>query len=163
VSFTETDPNPNVNNDRIEIDFSTDPSDFSDPVYEAATTQHVYTTGNPAQFIVSATAGVTKILFNNTNNFWFIWNHGPIQGFMNFTHVSLHELGHIIGLHHCTAGGYPVMIETFNLNHSSHPRLYLQTPDQQGLQKLCNHVTGIEDYIWVYVNNPTDPFNVNQI
>ncbi|MBK7378827.1 MAG: matrixin family metalloprotease [Ignavibacteriales bacterium] len=165
VSFTESDPDPNVFGDQIQINFTSSAS-----VFEGSPAGAEYTGALTAlcvsdnKFVVTAVnhqtqAPYTTILFNNSDSRMFTWGRGLNSGFVNFTHVSLHELGHIIGLNHCTAGGYPVMEDVTYYTQIA-PRVFLQDPDIEGLQNLCDYVTGIEDFITITSEYPT--YNVDQ-
>lgn len=164
VSFTESDPDPNIFGDQIQINFTTSASVFEGTPggagYTAALTALCVSNN---EFVVSAVqhqtqAPYTTILYNNSSSRFFIWSRAPIYGSVNFTNVSLHELGHLIGLNHCTADGDPVMEDVIYLQIT--PRLWLQNPDIEGVQNLCDYVTGIEDFITITSEYPT--YNVNQ-
>lgn len=101
----------------------------------------------------------TQINFNNTAEFDYYWSTDLnfSDGYYPFKVVLLHEMGHVLGLQHCTAGGDPVMYEY--IDPSQTPRVLLQTPDEQGLQLLCT-VVGIEDYITI--TSEYETCNVNQ-
>ncbi len=140
----------------IEIDFTSDANLFTsngfDPVWIPAFTE--------AHFNINTNRWNTntKIYFNNTGLLAFLWTRINQTPYFNFTHVSLHELGHMLGLNHCTAGGNPVMYEIIDASKS--PRMFLKSPDEQGIANLCN-VVGIEDYIWITMDYSN--YNVNQI
>jgi len=160
LSFIETDPDPDTENDRIEIDFSINPDDFNDPVWELALTTWVIQ--NQTRFIVhdQNTGQTTNILFNNTDDFYFTWTHTQSWGLQNFLHVALHETGHLIGLNHCTQPNYPVMIAVFDYYNIFHPRVWLTDDDKQGWQNLCDYITGIEDFITI--TSEYETYNVDQ-
>lgn len=158
VSFTEEDPDENVFGDRIQINFSSTSGVFAGSpagveYTGAVTALCVYNN----QFVVSSSEPQTansyaSILYNNSSGRMFIWGRNIfIQGFVNFTHVTLHELGHLLGLNHCTASGDPVMADVIYLN-GVIPRAELTTADEQGIQNLCASVTGVEDNIWIEKN-----------
>lgn len=140
VSFTEEDPDPNTDNDQIYVDFSTDAEDFVNPQYDGANAIVIdrIDIDDKYYWYVTTLNGQTceKILFNSSNAKVFQWSRqAGVAGYCNFTHCSLHELGHILGLNHCTAPNYPVMKETYEW-WSQIPRVFLQDPDIIGLQTL---------------------------
>jgi hypothetical protein len=165
VSFTETDPNPNEFGDQIQINFTTTAGVFAgSPAgveYTGAVTSFCI---NNNKFVVTATnpqyGSYSAILYNSCTARMFIWGRNIFeQGKVNFTHVSLHELGHVIGLNHCTASGDPVMDNVIYLTTVT-PRAFLTWADEEGLQTLCSYVTDVNDYIWI--EKYLDVLNVNQ-
>jgi len=138
VSFLET-----AGGFPFTIDFSTNSSDFDYPGSSMAETKLQYDFSTN-KFI---TDSYSATYFNNTAFFPWDWRRTSQVNYVCFTHVALHELGHIIGLGHCTAANRPVMKETYNVSETG--RLYLQSADEEGLQSLCNNVTDVNDYIWI--------------
>ena len=133
----------------ISIEFTDDEMIFLDEFFDPASyPAFVIPNVEQVDFVYRYTFN-TRLYFNNTMAFngGYGWRRGLAEeGKFNFTHVALHELGHIIGLDHCTAGGSPVMFET--IDPMATPRVFLQSADEEGIQLLCT-VVGIEDYITI--------------
>jgi tetratricopeptide (TPR) repeat protein len=94
------------------------------------------------------------------NNFeWRIDDYQPNDFYVSLQYIITHELGHVLGLAHCTDES-AIMHSSIRWGNPYVTALITQQ-DLYGLDKLKG-VTGIEDYINVWVDNPTIPFNVNQ-
>jgi parallel beta-helix repeat protein len=105
----------------------------------------------------------TQVAFNNTNVRNFQWTNAivfpPFTDWLHFKSVVVHEFGHMLGLNHCTqleATMWPVIY--FN----TYDKATLSSYDITGVNILCG-ATGVEDYIFVWVDNPEIPFNINQL
>jgi tetratricopeptide (TPR) repeat protein len=102
------------------------------------------------------------VYFNNCSERHFTWQRGiQYRGLVNFTQTALHELGHVIGLLHCTSTNgstVPIMAEETNIN--SAPQVYLTDLDKAYITVICNYITDVKDYV---VITPTwSNYNVNQ-
>lgn len=152
--------------DGVECGFSTNSIIFPDPVNDGGMTTHaiekilgvdyiVESTSFPQTFVYSS-----QVVFNNTVFKSFVWTNAivfpPGYDWLHFKSVVCHELGHLLGLNHCSESEatmyYKVYVNTYD-------KSTLSSYDITGVTTLCG-LTSIEDYIWI--NLTAQYYNVNQ-
>jgi hypothetical protein len=135
--------NTNVqsNDDAINIEFSATESDFGNNMNAYARIV-IFVDINKKEFAMTNSTDYARIRFNSCagryeNNIdpwqWATQNPDTI-GWVDWESVCLHELGHVLGLSHCTAYDMPVMGE--NLEHET-TNLYFSNSDKQGIDYMC--------------------------
>ncbi len=118
------------------------------------------TTNNIVPFGGSQTEfGATQIFFNNSTDFTggfsgARWSNNivfPNDGvnYFQFESAALHEIGHMLGLGHCSLGINDHSIVMYKGQEFRQVRVVLNQADKTGLTTLYNLTVGVNDYITI--------------